>query len=847
MYYFAVIEVSGNLVPGEVQFNVEVLVDRATYGIEYSVAEIIGCDLDDDGYDELYLPNRDVGTQDLVYLDCLGEDQWEVYHWGNDDPWIIPTDTVRYGNEYNFCDLDKDGDKELITLCSESNATGGGAKWLWVTDLNAQDPANLMTSASWHRVKKVADMIGSDVVSMSLDICQPGDADGDGYPDIYFNLGNQVQLGGVIMDAEFVGTDYTDPTHWNYYKIIECAKTANLDTTLDIHGSMGAYGDGDKDGMADLWHNNRRDGVDRPAEYVWEYRGAPEPQDDATNMGWKLSWMGPIADKAGTNEIVEGSGIPVPYRGHCGGAWFDMDGDGNLEFFHDDNNYERTYVFENAGNDNYEFRWFTDYYAADGTTSLYTGERGVTATDLDGNGTDELLLIRSTPAPGEDNHIPPIRVFVHEDGSDEFLPEDWTVDWDECPTGREDGEVHTEYYNGSGDWDKDGNGEFGINYKGDPLYYFAVIEVSGNLVPGEVQFNVEVLVDRATYGIEYSVAEIIGCDLDNDGYDELYLPNRDVGTQDLVYLDCLGEDQWEVYHWGNDDPWIIPTDTVRYGNEYNFCDLDKDGDKELITLCSESNATGGGAKWLWVTDLNAQDPANLMTSASWHRVKKVADMIGSDVVSMSLDICQPGDADGDGYPDIYFNLGNQVQLGGVIMDAEFVGTDYTNPTHWNYYKIIECAKTANLDTTLDIHGSMGAYGDGDKDGRPDLWHNNRRDGVDRPAEYVWEYYAESVESFEPNKTQLPVAIELAQNYPNPFNPTTTIAYTLKNKENVEIKIYDINGRLVNTLFSGVKVAGSHQVVWNSTDSNGYRVASGVYFYAVSTNQTQVVKKMVLTK
>ncbi|MFA5832453.1 MAG: T9SS type A sorting domain-containing protein [Bacteroidota bacterium] len=74
----------------------------------------------------------------------------------------------------------------------------------------------------------------------------------------------------------------------------------------------------------------------------------------------------------------------------------------------------------------------------------------------------------------------------------------------------------------------------------------------------------------------------------------------------------------------------------------------------------------------------------------------------------------------------------------------------------------------------------------------------------------------------------PEQFELYQNYPNPFNPSTTISFLLPTAGDVSLKVFDVVGREVVTLFDEVKVAGFHQQVWDATN-----VATGVYIYQLS--------------
>jgi hypothetical protein len=89
---------------------------------------------------------------------------------------------------------------------------------------------------------------------------------------------------------------------------------------------------------------------------------------------------------------------------------------------------------------------------------------------------------------------------------------------------------------------------------------------------------------------------------------------------------------------------------------------------------------------------------------------------------------------------------------------------------------------------------------------------------------------------------------LEQNYPNPFNPSTTIAFSLKERARVKIDVYNVAGQLVKTLVDETRDAGAYtNVNWNGTDSANQPVSSGVYFYKLVTNNFSQTKKMVLLK
>ena len=83
---------------------------------------------------------------------------------------------------------------------------------------------------------------------------------------------------------------------------------------------------------------------------------------------------------------------------------------------------------------------------------------------------------------------------------------------------------------------------------------------------------------------------------------------------------------------------------------------------------------------------------------------------------------------------------------------------------------------------------------------------------------------------------------LAQNYPNPFNPATTIRFSVATSAQTSLKIYDMGGRLVNTLVNGSLDAGNHQVTW---DASG--LPSGMYVYRLTVGDQTASGKMMYLK
>ncbi|MBI5806528.1 choice-of-anchor J domain-containing protein [candidate division TA06 bacterium] len=84
-------------------------------------------------------------------------------------------------------------------------------------------------------------------------------------------------------------------------------------------------------------------------------------------------------------------------------------------------------------------------------------------------------------------------------------------------------------------------------------------------------------------------------------------------------------------------------------------------------------------------------------------------------------------------------------------------------------------------------------------------------------------------------------------YPNPGGGQLTFNYSLKIPGQVDLKLYDICGRLVQTLVSGKQEAGDHSVNWNGYNQNGKKIQNGVYFYKLSTVEYSAVKKITIIR
>ena len=106
---------------------------------------------------------------------------------------------------------------------------------------------------------------------------------------------------------------------------------------------------------------------------------------------------------------------------------------------------------------------------------------------------------------------------------------------------------------------------------------------------------------------------------------------------------------------------------------------------------------------------------------------------------------------------------------------------------------------------------------------------------------------DEVQSLPASVTTPALSLALGQNYPNPFNPVTKIPFVLESEGRALVRVFDVKGALVATVFDGTLGAGRHSVEWSGRDERGQPVASGLYLYTLATNKRTLAKKMMLVK
>ncbi len=218
---------------------------------------------------------------------------------------------------------------------------------------------------------------------------------------------------------------------------------------------------------------------------------------------------------------------------------------------------------------------------------------------------------------------------------------------------------------------------------------------------------------------------------------------------------------------------------------------------EWVGLKGQNSVLGSwGGDWL-SSDTLATDSTDITMHVLNDDGKNGDKAAGDNIYSKSITF----PVGNDGGPGLYkygaFYAGADTINGGQKpLDNEMHGTD-----HWTNVKV------ADITEVMDNFGSL-----------------------------------EPVTAISDDPRFIPEKIHLAQNYPNPFNPVTTINYYLPGHDRVELAVFNILGQKVSTLVNGMQRAGEHTVQLNATD-----MASGVYFYRLSTSTQTITMKMLLVK
>jgi len=94
---------------------------------------------------------------------------------------------------------------------------------------------------------------------------------------------------------------------------------------------------------------------------------------------------------------------------------------------------------------------------------------------------------------------------------------------------------------------------------------------------------------------------------------------------------------------------------------------------------------------------------------------------------------------------------------------------------------------------------------------------------------------------------IPLEFHLEQNYPNPFNGRTSINFSLSFSAYVDLKIFDMNGKVIKTLYQGYHNNKQSKIIWDGKNDLNQLVSSGIYLYSIESLGSVRTKKLTFIK
>ena len=212
------------------------------------------------------------------------------------------------------------------------------------------------------------------------------------------------------------------------------------------------------------------------------------------------------------------------------------------------------------------------------------------------------------------------------------------------------------------------------------------------------------------------------------------------------------------------------------------------------------------------------------------------------------------------YTGFFDYIGVSKELGGLPDTNSFLAYQanppLSGPGSWTSVDFNQYV-TDNRPLWVVLHWAdrddMGPFIGGDETGILELQSYWYSDG-EGWNEYTWRDWMirltlqESITGLEVEHISgLPRKLTLCQNYPNPFNPNTGIQFELPNPGYVKIEIFSLTGAKIRTLVDSHFEAGYHTAVWDGKSDFDKEVASGVYYYRLTSGQHRITRKMTMLK
>ena len=494
------------------------------------------------------------------------------------------------------------------------------------------------------------------------------------------------------------------------------------------------------------------------------------------------------------------------------------------------------YHYEAVSNDSIDIRWAYTFYDLSCDYDAYSS---VAIGDLDGDSNKEVIsLVDTSPGvSGQDG----LQVFEWSPDSMSFLSSPsytWDMGLDsvweaaqilvEDLDGDDKDEVVVSVMDGP--WDQIGIGGSSrlMIFQLDTIVLDTTYNDDGtiNMVNDSAIFNIEFEDNSWTNWSGYNIST---GDLDNDGLIEIYTVAFDF-YHVIVFENTLVNE----YEYQTD--FYVSSEAYEFGNQsIIITDMNEDGNNELFAVTS---GTKDGEIPLTPGRLYAAGDINDVSLLTFSDFNYFASYEGGIRQIIS------GDADNNGNSNLYL-AGHYDES---LYDWEFIGQDPIDVSSYTERVVFMDDTTDDGGFGLDqgkVRVAKVFVGDLDNDEVGDLVFSSASFAADKPHIFFLEH--SGVLDVEGEKIIIPREINISQNYPNPFNPITKFTYTVSRPGRVSLKIYDVMGKLVKTIFQEYKEEGTFEVQWNGHDDSHQSVSSGIYFYKFSLDGKSSIKKMILSK
>ena len=494
------------------------------------------------------------------------------------------------------------------------------------------------------------------------------------------------------------------------------------------------------------------------------------------------------------------------------------------------------YHYEAVSNDSVEIQWVYTFYDLSCDYDAYSS---IAVGDLDGDNNQEIIsLVDTSPGVSGQNGL---QVFEWSPDSMSFLSSPsytWNMGLDSVWEAAQilvedlDGDLKDEIVVSimDGPWEQIGNGGSSrlMIFELDTVFYDTTYNDDGtiNTISDSALFLVEFEDDSWTNWSGYNIST---GDLDNDGFTEIYIVAFDF--YHVIVFENTMENEYEYQ-----TDFYVSSEAYEFGNQsLIITDMNGDGYNELFAATS---GTKSGEIPLTPGKLygagNVED-VSLLTFSDFNYFASYEGGLRQIVA---------GDADNDGNPNLYL-AGHYDE---ALYDWEYIGQDPLNASSYSEHVIFMDDTTDDGGFGLDqgkVRVAKLFVGDLDNDEVGDIVFTSASFAADKSHIYFLEH--SGVLDVRRDNEMTPDEISISQNYPNPFNPLTKFVYTINNPGVASLKIYDVTGKLIYTVFDAYREIGTFEEEWRSVDENNQAVSSGVYFYNLSLATGSVTKKMVLSK